>query len=99
MGDNNIPVPAESLRRLAEGSAAEVRDARQRGHKATAKALQNDIATALEATAGKDGEFVSVPAGTVSSLTAEGLNTDSEPPEAMRHSEAARVYLEQYGVW
>lgn len=100
MGRNdNIPVPAESLRQLAEGATAEVRDARERGHKHTARSLQVDIADALEAAAGKDGEYASVSAGTVSSLAAAGVGTDSDAPEAWRHSDAAEVYLEQYGVW
>lgn len=95
----NIPVPAESLRRLAEGATAEVRNARARGHKATANRLQQQVATALEAASGKDGEYASVPADTVSSLTAAGVSSGREVPEVWRHSDAAEVYLNQYGVW
>jgi hypothetical protein len=95
----NIPVPAESLRRLAEGATAEVRDARARGHKATANRLQKQVATALEAASGKDGEYCSVPASTVSSLTAAGVGGPAEVPEVWRHADAAEVYLEQYKVW
>ena len=98
MGDN-IPVPAESLRRAVESATAEMREAREDGRKATARSIQRAISEATEATSGKDGEYVSVSADHASTLAAFGNGLVTDVPDAMRHTDAIAHYLEQYDYW
>jgi hypothetical protein len=97
MEQNTIPVPAESIRRLTENAAQEVRCARADGRKHTADDLQRSISEALEAAEGNDGEFVSISASTASSLAAFGQSYDV--PDAGQHCDAVAHYLHQYGYW
>ena len=98
MGAQNIPVPAESLRRLAEGAAVAARLQREAGRKRNAEHISRDVAEALRAASANDGEFVSVPSGVVSTLAAFGLD-GGDVPEARRHKECATHYLKQYNYW
>jgi hypothetical protein len=96
MGDN-IPVPAESVRRAVESAAIEMRRARADGRKATARSIQRAIAPAVQATRGKDGEYVSIDGTHVSTLAAHGNNTNV--PDSREYADCLRTYLEQYGHW
>ena len=98
MGTQNIPVPAESLRRLAEGAAVAARLQREAGRKGNADHISRDVAEALRAASANDGEFVSVPSGVASTLAAYGLD-GGDVPEARRHKECAKHYLKQYKHW
>jgi len=97
MTQETIPVPAESIRRMTENAAPEVRRARANGHKHTADDLQRSISEAVEATEGKDGEFVSIKASTAASLAAFGYSRDV--PDSRQHCDAVTHYLKQYGYW
>lgn len=90
-----IPIPAETLRRLSDGTMNAIRKSREDDRKATAKELQRKVARAMEASAGYDGEFVSIDASTVSSLVAFGGHED----ESRTYRYGAEVFLKQYGVW
>jgi hypothetical protein len=96
MGDN-IPVPAESLRRAVESAAYEMRQARADGRKATARSIQRSITAATERTEGKDGEYVSIEATHASTLAAHGHT--SRVPDSRAYTDSIRHYLEQYGHW
>jgi hypothetical protein len=93
MTEDNIPVPAESIRQLAISAAEEVAKHREAGRKASAQRLERHISEAFDAVRGKDGEFVSINEMAVSSLAAEGCI------DTFDHADAAEVYLEKYGVW
>jgi hypothetical protein len=84
---------------MTEGATEAIREARQDGRKATARALQRDVSVALERTEGKDGEYVSLPSNVAASLAAFGSEGYGRVPEASRHSDAVSHYLEQYGYW
>jgi len=88
-----IPVPAEAARQLAIESSKEISRHREQGRKATARNLEQHVAEVFDSLEGKDGEFVSLDARTLSSITAEGTF------EAVEYAECARVFLEQYDVW
>jgi len=88
-----IPVPAEAARQLAIESSKEITKAREDGRKHTARRLERQVAEVFDSLEGKDGEFVSLDARTLSSITAEGTF------EAVEYAECARVFLEQYDVW
>ena len=96
MGDN-IPVPAESLRRAVESAAVEMREARADGRKATARAIERSITAATEGTHGKDGEYVSIEATHASTLAAHG--NQSRVPDSRAYTDSIRHYLEQHGHW
>ena len=96
MGDN-IPVPAESLRRAVESSAVEMREARADGRKATARAIERSINAATEGSVGKDGEYVSIDASHASTLAAHG--NQNRVPDSRAYTDSIRHYLEQYGHW
>jgi hypothetical protein len=89
----NIPIPAEVARQMATEAADNIHQHRENGYKATASRLSQAVSEALEASADKDGEYVSLHATTVSKLAA--ASTTDVPS----YAQAARVYLEQYGVW
>jgi hypothetical protein len=88
-----IPIPAETARQMATEATEDIHRHREAGRKHSAKDLEQRIAETFEALDGKDGEFVSLSATTVSTLAAEST---LDVPE---YVEGARVYLEQYGVW
>lgn len=90
--EGNIPVPAESARQLAINASEEVDTLRQEGYKYSASELESAISEIHAAAAGKDGEFVSVPASALSTVTADSNLFDN-------HRDAARIFLEQYKVW
>jgi len=89
----NIPIPAETARQIATQATEDIHRHREAGRKATAKALEHQIGEVLDALDGKDGEFVSLSASTVSTLVSE---SHLDVPE---YAEGARVYLKKYGVW
>jgi hypothetical protein len=97
MANETIPVPAESIRRMTENAAQEVRRARSEGRKHTANDLQRCISDALDAAEGNDGEFVSVKASTAASLAAFGQSRDV--PDSRQHCDAVAHYLKQYNHW
>jgi hypothetical protein len=97
MANETIPVPAESIRRMTENAAQEVRRARADGRKHTADDLQRSISEALEAAEGNDGEFVSIKASTAASLAAFGQSRNV--PDSRQHCDAVAHYLNQYGYW
>jgi|APHM01.1.fsa_nt_gi hypothetical protein len=88
-----IPVPAEVVRQIATEASDSVTDLREKGYYASAERREQQVAKAFDALDGRDGEFVSISSRVVSSLTAEATN---EVPD---YAEAARVFLEQYGIW
>jgi len=96
MGDN-IPVPAESLRRAVESAAVEMREARADGRKATARCIERAISEATEGSVGKDGEFVSIEASTASTLAAHG--SQSRVPDSRAYTDSIAHYLKQYNHW
>jgi len=97
MAQETIPVPAESIRRMTENAAQEVRRARAEGRKHTADDLQRSISEALDAAEGNDGEFVSIRASTAATLAAFGQSRDV--PDARQHCDAVAHYLKQYNHW
>jgi len=98
MGRNDeIPVPAHSLRTLAQGATDSIQRHREAGRKASARSAENAVAEVMDAVQGKDGEFASVNGSVVSTIAAEGISGDA--PDVLRHTQAVEVYLEKYGVW
>ena len=91
---DNISVPAEALRQVASSATEEVSAARERGHKATARATELELSEAYRALDGNGGEYVSVNASTVSRLTAAANRR-----EVGEYCDCCRHYLEQYNYW
>jgi len=90
--EKTIPVPAESIRQVAIDATEEIGEQREANRKNLASSIERDIGTVLSETAGKDGEFVSLSASTVSNLMAFSENFT-------HHADATRHYLEQYKIW
>jgi hypothetical protein len=90
--EGNIPVPAESARQMAISAAEEVPRLREKGYKSSAESTERAISEVMSATAGNDGEYVSISADALSTVVADSNVFGS-------HKDAARSYLIQYGVW
>ena len=91
---DNIPVPAEALRQVASSATEEVSAARKRGHKSTARSVERNLSEAYRALDGNDGEYVSVSASAVATLTAA-----ANYREVGDYSNCCRHDLEQYNYW
>ena len=91
---DNIPVPAEALRQVASSATEEVSAARERGHKSTASSVERNLSEAYRALEGNDGEYVSVSASALSTLTVA-----SDYSEVGDYRTCCRHYLEQYNYW
>lgn len=92
MAEQNVPVPAESLRTIATHAVDEAVDQRRKGNTANARRIEQSAGDAISRLDSKAGEFVSMPATELSTLVAFGGPN-------WKHRDAARVFLEQYGIW
>jgi hypothetical protein len=87
----DVPIPAESLRQLTTAAENEIENLRENDLNASARKLERTIPKFLALAEGKDGEFVSVDATDLATVTADAsFHTDTS---------VARQYLEQYNVW
>ena len=91
---DKVPVPAEALRQVASSATEEVSAARERGHKATARQTEQAISEAYAALDGRDGEYVSIDATCLSTLTSA-----SDINEVPGYEDCCKTYLQQYNVW
>ena len=92
---SNIPIPAQTARTLATSVRSAIEEERSLDRKANARRLERAASEALASLERKDGEYVSLNATNVATLTA----FSDYDEETVRAKEAARVYLEQYGIW
>lgn len=90
-----IPVPAEALRQVAKGATESLDKDRKEGYKATARSKERRLSKAYKALNGQDGEYVSVDAPVVSSLTAASRSSSIN----QEYADCCKHYLQQYGVW
>ena len=94
--EGNIPVPAESLRTLAQNAHENARRQKAEGRSAISQNIETAIGEVMTSLEGKDGEFVSISPRTASTLAAF---SDLSESDVLRHSDAAEVFLKQYGHW